>query len=164
MLNLIGRVRKFLLLLVLAGGTFSLLGAAGKSPDAALSLVDVRTICEGANKQFTVGLSQSNPAAISALYSSDALLQAPGGTEATKRESIGHFWQTMMDGGVTGLALSIDSIAAEGDVIIESGRYALISEGVGVVETGKYLIVRKREAGRWRVFRHIWNASAPSAG
>lgn len=164
MLNLNGRVRNFVALLALAGGALSSLGAATKSADGGLSMVDVRMICEGGNKQFTVGLAQSNPTAIAALYSSDALLQAPGGTEGTKRESIGHFWQTMMDGGVTGLALSIDSIAAEGDVIIETGRYALISGNVGVVETGKYLIVRKREAGQWRVFRHIWNASAPSSG
>jgi hypothetical protein len=50
-------------------------------------------------------------------------------------------------------------------VVIETGLYAMIRGTVGVVETGKYLIVRKREAGQWRIFRHIWNAStAASSG
>ncbi len=132
--------------------------------NASISPADARVICEGANKQFTVGLSQGNPVAIAALYSSDALLQAPGGTEPTKREEIARFWQHTMDDGATGLAMSIDAIAVEGGAMIETGRYALISGEVGVVETGKYLIVRKREAGQWRIFRHIWNASAPSSG
>jgi ketosteroid isomerase-like protein len=138
--------------------------AASRDAGGELSPADARVICEGGDKQFTVGLSQENPTLIAALYASDALLQAPGGTEATRREHIGQFWQNMMDGGATGLAMSIDAIAIEGGLIIETGRYALISGNVGVVETGKYLIVRKRESGHWRIFRHIWNASAPTAG
>lgn len=136
--------------------------AAGSTPT--LALADARALCETSNKQFTVGLSQGNPVAIAALYTSDALLQAPGGTESTKRDAIASFWKHMMDDGATGLALSIDALAVEGEVIIETGRFALISGQVGVVETGKYLIVRKREAGQWRIFRHIWNASQSTSG
>lgn len=135
--------------------------AAGRGEiPPAISLADARTLCENSNKQFTVGLSQNNPAAIASLYSSDALLQAPGGTEATRRESIARYWEIAIDNGVSGLAMSIDVIAVEGSLIVETGRYALISGSVGVVETGKYLILRKQEAGQWRIFRHIWNSGS----
>jgi ketosteroid isomerase-like protein len=137
--------------------------AASSATISAIAPAEARVMCDNANKQFTVGLSQGNPVAITALYSSDALLQSPGGTEATKREAIANFWQHQMDDGATGLALSIDALAVEGELVIETGRYALISGQVGVVETGKYLIVRKREAGQWRIFRHIWNASQSSS-
>ena len=87
---------------------------------------------------------------------------APGGLEATKREDIAGMWQNMIEKGATALALSIDSLTVEGEVIVETGRYGLIG-GSGIVsETGKYLILRKREAGQWRIFRHMWNASQSS--
>jgi ketosteroid isomerase-like protein len=137
--------------------------AASSTSITSVSPAEARTLCENANKQFTVGLSQRNPVPIATLYTSDALLQSPGGTEATTRDAIASFWQHMMDDGATGLALSIDVLRVEGSVVVETGRYALISGQVGVVETGKYLILRKREAGQWRIFRHIWNASQSSS-
>lgn len=142
----------------------SITAAANSAAVAPLSVVGARTLAENANKQFTAALSLGNPVPIAALYTSDALLLAPGGTEATKREAIASFWQHAIDEGATGLALSIDVVDVQTDVIIETGRYALISGQVGVVETGKYLIARKREAGQWRIYRHMWNASQPSSG
>lgn len=138
--------------------------AAAPAAVAVLSSVEARSLAENANKQFTAGLSLGNPVPIASLYTSDAVLLAPGGTEATKREGIANFWQHAINDGATGLALSIDTFDVQPDVIIETGRYALISGQVGVVETGKYLIARKREAGQWRIYRHMWNASQPSSG
>jgi ketosteroid isomerase-like protein len=156
--------RSFLSLAVAAVALTTQLSAASSSATiSAISPVEARTMSENANKQFTSGLSQGDAVSIAALYSSDALMQSPGGTEATKREAIARFWENQIGDGATGLALSIDAIAVEGEVVIETGRYALISGSVGVVETGKYLILRKREAGQWRIFRHIWNASQSSS-
>ena len=56
-------------------------------------------------------------------------------TEATRRDEIARFWEYQINDGATGLALSIDALEVEGEVVIETGRYAGDPATVAAIRT-----------------------------
>ena len=105
--------------------------------------------------------------ALPELFTEDTLLLPSGGPYVQGREAVVAFWtEATRDPGKQsrGQFDAIDSIVL-GDLVIESGR-ALVTRleagrEVGV-NPGKYIVVWKREAGRWKRHRDIFNSDTPS--
>ena len=68
-----------------------------------------------------------------------------------------------MDMGITGACLEPKEVEGYGDLAYEIGDYTLAGEGNAVLDQGKYLVIWKREEGRWKLHRDIWNTSLPAA-
>jgi ketosteroid isomerase-like protein len=66
--------------------------------------------------------------------------------------------------GVKGATLTTLDVDGQGETAYEVGKYALTGEGGKVLDNGKYIVVWKREQGKWRLHRDIWNSSMPMSG
>ena len=60
--------------------------------------------------------------------------------------------------GIKGITLTSTEFLGTGDVVVESGTYEM-SDGTKAVDTGKYMVVWKKENGKYKMYRDIWNSN-----
>ncbi|SRR5581483_1303473 len=124
---------------------------------------EVRAAVEEGNRRFVAAFLRGDGKAIGELYTASAEAFPPNGEVVRGREAIARFWQSVIDGGIKGVAVTTLETEAQGDLAYEVGRYALTGEGGKPVDQGKYVVVWKREDGQWKLHRDIWNTSLPAA-
>ena len=124
----------------------------------------IREAIEEGNKQWSAALSRGDSAGLAALYTPNAQLFPTHSDIVSGTEAIQKFWQGVITSGVKGATLTTLDVDGQGDTAYEVGKYALKGEGDKVLDSGKYVVVWKREQGKWRLHRDIWNSSMPMSG
>jgi uncharacterized protein (TIGR02246 family) len=103
-------------------------------------------------------------AAVAAQYADDALLLPPGAPSVRGRPAIlAFFTKNIADSKAAGVVFNINpktDVGVAGNTGWESGTYTATVKGA-VVESGKFLSVSRKQDGKWRYIRDIWNADAP---
>ena len=135
----------------------ALAGVAGaQSPD-------VRAAIEAVNKQFSAAVTRGDAAGIAALYSATAEVLPPGGDVAKGRAAIQKVMQGFIDAGAKELPLTTVEVEAHGDTAWEVGTWTLKGKDGAELDHGKFVVVWKKEAGGWKLYRDIWNSSQAPA-
>jgi ketosteroid isomerase-like protein len=111
-------------------------------------------------------LERGDAPAAARVFSADArLLIAAIDGAVVGREGVEKFWQGAVDGGLKSLQLTTIDLEGDGAMRVETGDYAAIGAGGAQLGRGHYLFVWRKEAGEWKIFRDMGNASpAPAAG
>jgi uncharacterized protein (TIGR02246 family) len=122
---------------------------------------DVRTAVEAGNREWLAAFLRGDSQAIGNLYTTAAQAFPPQGEVVRGREAIARMWQGVIDSGVKGVTLTTLEVEASGATAYEVGTYSLAGDGGKVLDAGKYVVVWKREDGRWKLHRDIWNTSLP---
>jgi ketosteroid isomerase-like protein len=150
--------RHTLLRAALLGGA---LAAANAAPATAQQpgAQDVRAALEAATRLFVDAFNAGNAAAVAERYSPEAMVLAPGREPARGRDAIREFWSEALEAGGATVEFTVTSLEALGDMAIETGAVTIRVEGE-VVEVDNYLVVWRREAGEWLLFRDIWNSQS----
>jgi ketosteroid isomerase-like protein len=143
---------------LIASVSLALLLAAGS---ASAAQTGVRAAIEKANGAFTALLAKGDAAGLAALYTADGQVLPPNGDIASGAAGIQKVWQGAMDAGVKSATLTTLDVTAGGDLASETGKYELRGADGKVLDGGKYVVVWKREGGRWKIHRDIWNTSMP---
>ena len=131
-------------------------GAAGAQP------ARVRAAIERGNREFIALFTHGNGQGIAALYSADAEVFPPNSDIVRGKDAIARFWQGAIDSGIKGVTLTTLEVQPHGETAHEVGTYALAGEGGKPIDSGKYVVIWKREQGRWKIHRDIWNTSMPA--
>jgi carbonic anhydrase len=118
---------------------------------------EVRDAVEAGNRAFIAAFLRGDAAAIAQLYTEDAQVIAPGEPVARGRSAIAAAWQKSIDSGVKDVALHTTEVESTGDLASETGDVRLVAKD-GSITQGRYLVVWKREGGRWKLHRDIWNS------
>lgn len=124
---------------------------------------DVRAAVEAGNREWVAAFLRGASQAIGNLYTTTAQAFPPQGDIVRGREAIARMWQGAIDSGIKGVALATLEVEASGDTAHEVGTYSLMGDGGKVLDSGKYVVVWKKEDGKWRLHRDIWNTSMPPA-
>ena len=77
-------------------------------------------------------------------------------------QAIQNFWQTAMDMGIKQAHLETLEVEQEGDAAIEMGQYELSGAEGQRMDQGKYIVVWKRDGGKLKLHKDIWNTSLSS--
>jgi ketosteroid isomerase-like protein len=117
----------------------------------------VREAIDAGNRAFVAAFLRGDAHAISLLYAEDAQVIAPGAPAAKGRAAIAAAWQKTIDSGIRDLKLETDDVASSGDLAGETGHVRLVAKD-GSVSQARYVVVWKRVAGEWKLFRDIWNS------
>jgi ketosteroid isomerase-like protein len=123
---------------------------------------DIRVVIEEGNQQWSAAFSQGDSAALAAMYTLNAQLFPMHRESVGGMEAIQQFWQGVIASGVQGATLTTLEVDEQGDTAYEVGTYELRGEGTKVLDHGKYVVVWKREQGKWRLHRDIWNSNLPA--
>ena len=130
-------------------------------PDSELFQDEARRACAEVNRVFMQAAADGDYAAMSALYTDDAVLMPDGQEMIHGRELIGEYWKGAGERGMRDVVLTTMEFSGEGDFRYEIGRVDITIEPAGrdsVILFGKYILVWKRTpGGSWKLRADIWN-------
>jgi ketosteroid isomerase-like protein len=143
----------------------ALLAIAALAPLASFA-DDAATIRVGTETWVKL-FNSGNAKAIVALYAHEAVLMPPGAAGARGTEAI----KTALEkevagakaGGVVFALGSENEVGVSGDLAWHSGTYLVKNKAGATVDAGKYVEVWKKEGGKWRMIRDIWNSDGKPA-
>ena len=122
---------------------------------------DVRAAVEAGGRDFSGAIARGDAAAVAATYTATAQVFPPNQDVVTGRAAIQQFFQGLIRAGVKGIPLTTREVEAQGDTAFEVGSYTVMGDGNRQLDAGKYVVVWKREDGKWKLHRDIWNSSMP---
>jgi uncharacterized protein (TIGR02246 family) len=118
---------------------------------------EVRDAVEAGNRAFIAAFLRGDAAAISQLYTESAQVIAPGEPVARGRSEIAAAWKKAIEAGVKDVSLQTADVDSAGDLASETGTVRQVAKD-GTITQARYVVVWKREAGRWKLHRDIWNS------
>ncbi|MBM3241436.1 DUF4440 domain-containing protein [Candidatus Poribacteria bacterium] len=116
------------------------------------------------NEEFMAAISSGDAAGLAALYTKEAQLLPPNSEMVNGREAVEAFWATELDAGIKKAVLETIEVEGTGDTAHEIGKYTLFAEGDVIIDKGKYTVIWKKVDEQWKLHRDIWNSSMPPPG
>jgi uncharacterized protein (TIGR02246 family) len=118
---------------------------------------------------YVAAENAGDAAALTALFTSDAVLMPPNAPAASGKEAIQSFLQSQNDAFSFELAVTQAEVVASGDWAYTHGTYTLEAtpkpKGKAVEDSGKYLnVLAHQPDGSWKIARQIWNSDNPLPG
>ena len=135
----------------------ALLLAAGPA-----SAAGVRADIEAGDSKFIALLAKGDAAGLAAMYAAGGQLVPPNSDFVSGAPDIQKFWQGAIDAGIKNAKFTTLDVTARGDLAVATGKYEMSGADGKVLDNGKYVVVWKREGGRWKLLRDMWNTSMPA--
>ena len=164
-------MKKFLILLMVTTVTGFLVVSCNNEKPAAAEVTEVTkpafdlTMAKGeidaANKSFTEALGKGDSAGVASFYTADAKFMGPNGPAVVGRANIQSVIGGFIKGGVTNLELTATEVWGDENALVEEGIMTLSTKDGKPVDKGKYLVVWKKEDGKWKLHRDIFNSDLP---
>jgi uncharacterized protein (TIGR02246 family) len=116
-----------------------------------------RSDIDALNAMFVQAVEKGDAEVLASVYAPDGRLLPPG-APATTGAAIEHFWQSVLDSGITGVSLETLSFDEQGHLAVEEGHYTM-RIGDQVADDGTYVVVHRRQPdGAWRWAIDIFNS------
>ena len=131
---------------------------------SAVEAGDFKDAVADGGKKFMKSVREGDADDIAELYAEDGKVFPPNSEIVTGEDAIESFWKTTLETfGVKDAKLEVLETEQEGDYGYEVGRYWLLGAAGQTITQGKYVVVWKKEDGKWKLYRDIWNTSLPPA-
>ncbi|MCC5926561.1 MAG: nuclear transport factor 2 family protein [Bacteroidetes bacterium] len=124
------------------------------------SLTTARAEIEKENRIFMALVSSGDAAGLADCFTADAKFMSPGAPAVVGRADIQKAMSEILESGITGLDTRVENIYGTADLIATEGELTLFVDGNAVSEE-KYIALWKKEDGRWKMFRDIFNSNQP---
>jgi uncharacterized protein (TIGR02246 family) len=98
--------------------------------------------------------------AVAAFYTKDALLMPPGADPVTGPEGVQAVFAPVAKTREQ-MQLTTTDVTGSGTTALETGKWVMTSRDGKHLDHGQYLVFYKKEGGRWKIYRDIWNSSMP---
>ena len=142
-----------------AEGNDSKIGAS-----SAFNKEAVRDSIEAANVVFTQAMLRGDSTAGADNYTSDAKIMGPNMPAVSGRDGIVGFAAEFSKMGLKDFKLNVVDIWGNEEMVIEEGTYSMMDDKGNSVDKGKYIAIWKKENGKWKIFRDIFNSDNPMPG
>lgn len=141
----------------------------GSETSPATDATAAREAIRAVDQAWEEAVLAGDAAAVTALYSADAIVQAPGAPRATGTQEIQQLFTGMLEYPVSSVALNTDivEVAASGDVAYNAGTFTMTGtapDGSEWSDQGKYMAVFENVDGQWKYAADMWNSDAPPPG
>ena len=113
------------------------------------------------NEKFMEEFKSADAQRLAEFYAADAQLLPSGAPSIIGKEHILGYWQMGMKAGIKDFVLQTVEAEEYGDKIIEQGTYAIYAGEDFIVDKGKYIVIWKKEAGKLKISRDIFNSDNP---
>jgi uncharacterized protein (TIGR02246 family) len=115
---------------------------------------------EAANSEFMDAVKAGDEERFVNLYADDAILLLPGRDPLAGREGARTFFASFKARDVREIKLTTLEVEAFETTAWERGSFETMGPAGAVLGKGKYIVIWKRVADRWKLYRDIVNASA----
>jgi uncharacterized protein (TIGR02246 family) len=122
--------------------------------------VDVRAEAEKMDQAWQKAYNAGDAAALTALYTKDAKVMAPGAEAASGTKAIQALFEADVAQKVKN-TLTQEDVVGFGDYALETGKYVATSADGKHVDHGSFMTLLKKVDGGWKIHRDTWNSSMP---
>ena len=116
---------------------------------------------EEANKNFMTLVAAGDSIGLANLYTNDAKFMSAGAPSVVGRANIQTAMSNIVKSGITGVDLRLENVYGTEDLLAEEGELTLFV-GEDAVAVEKYIVLWKKEDGKWKLFRDIFNSNLPA--
>lgn len=121
---------------------------------------DLRAQIEKMDRAWEKAYNAGDAAALTALYTKDAKVMAPGAEAVSGTKAIQALFAADVAQGVKN-ALTQEEVMALGDYALENGKFVATTADGKHLDHGSYVTFYKKVDGGWKIYRDIWNSSMP---
>jgi ketosteroid isomerase-like protein len=147
--------RAALAILLLLAATF------GCGSNRQREIETLKSDLEAVNGRFVDAFARRDVAALGALYATDAQAYPPGLAPVAGRAAIQDMWKGFLAMPVGRLELRTIEVDGNGQSAWEDGRYTILGTNGSTMDDGKYVVIWKRAADGWKLYRDIWSSNTP---
>lgn len=137
--------------------------ASDKKEEGTFDMAAARKAIDDANQNLVTSMKKGDSTAFAGVYSSDAKIMAPGGPAITGKDALASMAGGMIRTGYNGLSLKTVDVWGNDALLGEEGTYTLSMSDGKEADHGKYIALWKKEDGKWKLFRDIWNSDMATA-
>ncbi len=132
-----------------------------KENKSAFDLTVAKAEIEEANRKFMDLVAKGDSVGLANAYTTDAKFMSAGAPAVVGRENIQHAMSDIVKSGITKVDLRLKEVFGTEDLIAEEGELTLYVKNNAVAEE-KYIVLWKKEDGKWKLFRDIFNSNLPA--
>ncbi|MCG8580078.1 MAG: DUF4440 domain-containing protein [Bacteroidales bacterium] len=122
---------------------------------------DVKADIEKLNQVIMDAISNKNPDAIVAHYTSDVVMLPSNHDPVIGIEAARQMWVDGFNYGMGHLEFITEEAIAHGDMAQEHGTYKYFTPDKEMVDHGKYVVIWEKDGEQWKIAKDIWNSSLP---
>jgi uncharacterized protein (TIGR02246 family) len=142
-------------------GTILFLLCFGIIGYAAAPSTSFKAAVDSGNKEWSAAIAAKDSARVGALYAQDAIAFPPNSDMVQGRAAIQAFWKGFIDANMKA-SIETVSVESDGNLGAEVGKYTIMDASGKTVDSGKYVVVWKKTAEGWKLYRDIWNTNSPA--
>jgi len=116
---------------------------------------------DSANQTFAEILSKGDSVSLANMYSTDAEMLPPNQTAVVGRKDIQTEITNLINSGASKLVLTTTNVWGTEDLLAEQGVLTLANKDGKLLDKGKYIVLWKKEDGKWKLFRDLFNSDLP---
>ena len=124
-------------------------------------LTVARKEIEEANRNFMDLVAKGDSVGLANAYTTDAKFMSAGAPAVVGRANIQKAMSGIVKSGITKVDLRLKEVFGTEDLIAEEGELTLYVKNDAVSEE-KYIVLWKKEDGKWKLFRDIFNSNLPA--
>jgi uncharacterized protein (TIGR02246 family) len=119
---------------------------------------DVRAQIAKVSHAWETAYNAGDAAALTALYTKDATVMAPGAEPASGSAAIHSLFKADVANGAKN-TLTLADVTGFGDYALETGKWEAKAADGKHLDHGAYSTFYKKVDGGWKIYRDIWNSS-----
>ena len=138
---------------------FSLLSSCNNADTSKSSfdLTVAKKEIEEANRNFMDLVAKGDSVGLANAYTTDAKFMSAGAPAIVGRANIQKAMSDIVKSGITKVDLRLKEVFGTEDLMAEEGELTLYVKNDAVAEE-KYIVLWKKEDGKWKLFRDIFNS------
>jgi uncharacterized protein (TIGR02246 family) len=119
---------------------------------------DLRAEIGKLDQAWDKAYNAGDAAAVTALYTKDAIIMAPGAEPVSGTAAIKAFFAADIAQGAKD-ALTQKDVVGFGDYALETGGYVATTADGKHLDHGPFMTLYKKVNGGWKIYRDTWNSS-----
>ena len=132
-----------------------------KDTEPTFDLTIAKKEIEEANRNFMDLVAKGDSIGLANSYTADAKFMSAGAPAVVGRKNIQSAMSEIVKSGITKVDLRLKEVFGTEDLIAEEGELTLFVKDKAVAEE-KYIVLWKKEDGKWKLFRDIFNSNLPA--
>jgi uncharacterized protein (TIGR02246 family) len=129
--------------------------------ESSFDLETAKAEIEAANKEFMAFYAAGDTMGLANSYTQDGKVMNAGAPSVSGKNNIASLFAGMIKSGITKADLRLENVYGSEDLLVEEG-VAFLYAGEKAVAEEKYIVVWKKEDGKWKLFRDIFNSNLPA--
>ena len=116
---------------------------------------------EEANRNFMDLVAKGDSVGLANAYTTDTKFMSAGAPAVVGRANIQKAMSDIVKSGIAKVDLRLKEVFGTEDLIAEEGELTLFVKN-NVVSEEKYIVLWKKEDGKWKLFRDVFNSNLPA--